>query len=102
MKVYRRHNCAAHHRTERTLLKCAIPRVAWVSGHGAFALIAWCRDITITLHPQLEGALKSKTMIDSTGCGGACTKRHDIIQVELTADLVPRTSTPSPGTAGTE
>ena len=83
MKTYRQHKCTAHHRTERTFLKCAIPRAAWVSGHGQFALIAWCRVPTITLHQQLDDAEESKATIDSTGCGGACKRRHEIIRIEL-------------------
>jgi len=52
-------------------------------GRGEFALIAWCRVPTITLYLEIEDAVKEKAMIDSTGCGGACSRRHEIIHIDL-------------------
>ena len=50
MKVYRRHNCTAAHRSARTFMKCAIPKAAWIVGRGDYASIAWCDVPTVELY----------------------------------------------------
>jgi hypothetical protein len=81
MKTYRRHNCTARHRTTRTFMACAIPRAAWVMGEGEYASIAWCHTPTVILWDTLAEAESAKAMIDSTGCGGRCYRRHEIVRV---------------------
>lgn len=83
MKMYRNHRCESQHRTERTFIKCAIGRLAWVHGIGDLALIAWCRVPTVTLHSDAANAKKAMEVIDGTGCGGRCTGRHEIVRVVL-------------------
>lgn len=83
MKVYSRHYCEAHHRTERTFLKCALRRLEWVHGRGDIALIAWCKYVTVTLYGSVADAEKAKTWIDNGGCGGGCHKSHDIVRIQL-------------------
>lgn len=83
MKIYRNHKCNSKHRTVRTFLKCAIPHHAWISGKGDIAVIAWCRIPTVTLWTNEADALKSKTMIDDTACGGRCIRHHDLVKVML-------------------
>ena len=48
------------------------PKNCWVEGDGPFALVAYCRDISISLHKTQESANADKDIIDQTGCGGAC------------------------------
>lgn len=81
--VWRRHHCDAKHRSARTFLKCAIPRAAWVNGSGEYASIAWCRVPTVWLFKTPQEAVAAKHQIDSTGCGGGCQRRHQIVRVVL-------------------
>lgn len=77
------HKCRAQHRTERTFLGCAIPRAAWIVGHGPYALIAWCSVPTISLFEALDAAESKKSFIDATRCGGRCANHHEIVRVDL-------------------
>jgi hypothetical protein len=82
VKVYRRHCCERSHRTYRTLAKCIWRRAAWIAGEGPFALLAWCRALTVTLHATHDDALEAKRTIDLSACGGRCTGRHEIIRLD--------------------
>lgn len=83
VKTYRRHNCQAKHRTYATTAKCMFRRAAWIDGTGPIALLAWCDVLTVTLHQDLESAEKSRSFIDDLACGHACTRRHEIVRLEL-------------------
>lgn len=83
MKTYKNHQCSQSHRTPRTFMRCAVPRAAWVSGQGRYAVIAWCRVPTVTLWRTPEEAQRARRQIDSTGCGGGCSRRHDTVLVEI-------------------
>lgn len=80
--IYRRHNCARVHRGYRTFAKCVWPRAIWVMGDGPFAVIAYCRHTTITLHRTVEAAQEALDIIDNTGCGGRCGRRHKLVRLE--------------------
>jgi hypothetical protein len=80
--IYRRHNCARAHRGYRTFAKCVWPRAVWIAGNGAFAVVAYCRAITITLHQDLDAARDALQTIDATGCGGRCSRHHKLVQLE--------------------
>lgn len=84
MKAYRRHRCTSMHRTFNKLMRCMLPRAAWVHGEGQFALIAWCRVTTVTLWSTAEEAHKAREFIDGAGCGGRCTGRHEVVKLEFT------------------
>lgn len=86
MKTYRRHNCTRNHRTYRTAMKCMIPRAAWITGEGEYALIAWCRVPTISLWKSIEDAESSKEFIDGYACGGRCSRRHEIVHIVRDSD----------------
>lgn len=79
MKTYRRHNCISRHRTYNKLARCMITNAEWVQGEGSYALIAWCRVPTITLHRQLSDAEAALEFLNRTACGGACSRRHEIV-----------------------
>lgn len=83
MNIYRRHNCTRKHRTTRTLAACMFPRAAWVTGQGTFAVLAWCRVLTVTLHESESAATTNREWIDSTGCGGRCARRHEVARLEV-------------------
>jgi hypothetical protein len=57
------------------------PRAAWIDGHGRYALLCACRELTITLWPTREDAMRQPQMrgSDSIGwCGGACNPRSAV------------------------
>ena len=83
MKTYRRHNCTAQHRTARTFMKCAVRNAVWVMGSGEFALIAWCGLPSISLWASAVEAEEERELLDGTGCGGRCTRRHEVVRVDL-------------------
>lgn len=82
-KIYRRHNCVRKHRTFQTAAKCIWPRAAWVQGEGRFALLAYCRVLTVSLHETAEAAEDSKAFIDEFHCGGMCYGRHEVLELDL-------------------
>ena len=54
------------------------PDAVWIVGNGPFALLAHCRDLSVSLWESRQDAEKSKLQIDQTGCGGRCQKDHEI------------------------
>ena len=52
-----------------------------IEGDGPYALLAWCKTLTVRLHPSMQEAEKSKANIDQIGCGGTCSRRHEIVDV---------------------
>ena len=53
-------------------------QAAWTSGKGPYLLLAYCRQLTITRHATLAGAIEWKRTIDSSSCGGTCAMMHVI------------------------
>lgn len=84
MKTYRRHGCTRRHRTYRTLATCMLPTAAWIVGEGPFAVIAWCGTPTVSLHRDESDARQAFDFIDAHGCGGRCTRHHEIVRLERT------------------
>jgi hypothetical protein len=71
------------HRTTKTLMRCRLPRAAWIQGTGTFTLVSWCKGLTVSLHETLAAAEQSKTFIDRLACGGGCRRDHTIGHVDL-------------------
>lgn len=90
IKVYRHHNCARKHRSETTFMECALGKKAsWVTGVGQYASISWCNGrrhrnhyVTVILCETLEQAMRRKSEIDYTACGGFCERRHQVVRIE--------------------
>jgi hypothetical protein len=81
VKVYRRHNCTARHRTFKRFVECAIPRAVWVEGEGPYAVISWCNVPAVTLWPTAE---KARNVLDSLAmCGHHCTGNHEVVVIVL-------------------
>jgi len=59
----------------------------WISGDGQFALLAWCRVLTVTLWVNRAEAEKQKKFIDEMACGGGCTRNHEIIDLSIPVGL---------------
>lgn len=81
MKLYTQHRCARRHRSTDAFIRCAIPRHAWVSGHGNVALIAWCDVPSISLWPDADSA---EHALADLRCGHACTGNHELVEIRLT------------------
>lgn len=75
--------CGKRHRKLTTVARCIWPRAEWIDGEGAYALLAHCRVLTISLHADEQAAVVSKRQIDRTGCGGRCSGDHEIVQIAL-------------------
>ena len=56
-------------------------KVAWIEGEGRYALISWCRVLTVMLFHTWGEAEERKRFIDEIGCGGCCIKKHYIIDL---------------------
>ena len=50
-----------------------------IEGEGQYALLAWCRVLTVMLCQTRDEAEEKKKFIDEIGCGGFCTNKHEII-----------------------
>jgi hypothetical protein len=81
MKLYRRHNCGRRHRSYRTLAACIWKRAVMLGGEGPFASLAHCRGLSVMLHPTQAAAETAVRIIDHSGCGGGCCRRHEIVQL---------------------
>ena len=56
-------------------------KAVWIDGDGQFAVLAWCRVLTVSLWPTMVQAEKSKQFIDELACGGYCTRNHEIVDL---------------------
>jgi hypothetical protein len=83
--------CGRTHRTWHVAAKCRWKKgLCWVAGNPpakgpCFALVSYCHHpayrsdyVTVTLWRTRPEAENSKRMIDGTGCGGSCSRRHYI------------------------
>ena len=52
-----------------------------IEGEGRYALLAWCRVLTVILCQTIDEAEQKKQYIDEICCGGFCTKKHEIIDL---------------------
>jgi hypothetical protein len=57
------------------------PRACWVSGDGPYAVLAYCRQLSIELIETLERAQARKEFIDGGGCCGRCCRAHEIVDL---------------------
>ena len=58
-------------------------KAEWINGEGRYAVLAWCRVLTVTLWPTVEKAEAAKREIDDTACGGMCEMRHEIVDLDM-------------------
>jgi hypothetical protein len=81
-KIYRRHGCSSRHRTWNKVAECIWPRSVWVTGEGRYAVLAWCRSLTVTLWESPAEAENAKQFIDKLACGGMCSRDHEIVELD--------------------
>lgn len=79
----RRHDCTRSHSTYRSLAICIYRshHPEWIEGEGAYALIAWCRVLTIELHATLEAVEAAAAHINRFSCGGVCHQEHEVVRL---------------------
>ncbi|MFD9616668.1 hypothetical protein ACFWB2_05155 [Streptomyces virginiae] len=105
LKVYRQHYCERNHRSYRTFAQCAFSSADWVKAFDAgdelpYALVTYCRknyrfgdQRKVSLWTSRENAEIGKEGIDRSGCGGGCSRRHEIIRLEWVHERSPRIPT---------
>jgi hypothetical protein len=54
----------------------------WIEGEGRYALLAHCRELSISLWATMEEAESEKKILDKFGCGGMCDELHEIIDMD--------------------
>ena len=54
----------------RSIAKKRWSKAEWITGNGPYALLAWCRVLTVTLWSSLQEAHRERELIDQIGCGG--------------------------------
>lgn len=87
MKTYRQHPCSRQHRTYNAVARCVWPRAGTIVGEGEYATVSYCAHgphdhaVTVQLHETLDDAEFAKDFIDRSGCGGRCSRQHEIIRL---------------------
>jgi hypothetical protein len=93
-------SCGRRHKTWHAVASCRWRKgLSWVQGDPpasgpCVACVSFCRGahygheyVTVTLHATEAEALRRKAGIDSSGCGGSCTKKHRIFMMTPPAAL---------------
>lgn len=77
------HRCGRGHRAWPALAHCVFRDAAWVSGDGPFAVVVWCGVTHVSLHPDEPTAREELKTIGASGCGGRCTRDHELVRLDL-------------------
>jgi hypothetical protein len=78
---YTAHNCGGTHTMYQELAECMFRPQRPVSGEGGYAILAYCRGLTVALHETLEKAQDALSLIDGDACGGACRNDHHLVRL---------------------
>ncbi len=75
--------CPVKHQTYNVAARCQWPRHCWVSGEGEWAVLAWCRVLSVSLWPSLEDTQSALAEISlpKSVCGGRCHNKHEIVHL---------------------
>ena len=65
----------------RKIAKKRWPKVVWIEGQGKYALVGYCRHVSITLHTTEKEAKSARRRINDIGCGEMCNNNHSIIKL---------------------
>lgn len=57
------------------------PDAVWIFGSGPYASVAHCNVTSVMLYATEERAQAAKRRIDGGGCGGHCTRQHEIVRL---------------------
>ena len=86
-------SCGTRHRSWFTAARCRWKGALWISGnpprHGpCWATVSRCRhpghrgpQVTVMLHPTLSRAEDALEIIRRIGCGGWCSRDHELIEM---------------------
>jgi hypothetical protein len=58
------------------------PAAEWIIGEGHYASVARCGTITVMLFATPAEAERAKALIDHTRCGHACSRDHEITDLD--------------------
>jgi hypothetical protein len=84
--------CSKTHTRWYTVAKCRWKSADWIAGDPpakgpAYATVSYCgRNLTVILHALLADAQSSLAIINKTGCGGSCTRRHRLVEMGTEGD----------------
>lgn len=85
--------CGRYHRSWHTLARCRWSPLLWVSGNPpadgpCYATVSRCAhprfrtaQTTVCLWQTLAEADAAMKMIGATGCGGACSRDHELVEM---------------------
>jgi hypothetical protein len=87
------------HRAYRRVAKRRWPHTIWTEGQGRWATVSRCQRqrrifpyVTVQLYETRADAESWLRVIDCTGCGGVCQRRHELVDLggmhQLRADLL--------------
>jgi hypothetical protein len=61
-------------------------RTCWITGDGPYAVVAHCREVSVSLHHTQENADECLRSLARSGCGGACVMDHEIVDLQVRND----------------
>ncbi|GEK80577.1 hypothetical protein ABA31_19280 [Agrococcus baldri] len=77
-------HCHREHATAKGFLRCKLPALKWITGHGDHALIAWCGAPTITLWHDANRAADAENLLHAIRCSTDCRQAHQIVHIDHT------------------
>jgi hypothetical protein len=80
--------------TIAAVARCCWPKTVWVQGDGPFATVSRCVSarpryagyVSVQLHQTEADARDALDVIGRSGCGGVCSRDHEIYVLRLAAD----------------
>ncbi len=67
----------------RKVVKKRWPKVVWIEGTGKYALVVYCKNMSVSLYSVEKEAIRAKRRINDIGCGEMCNNNHSIIKLSL-------------------
>lgn len=83
IKMYRKHDCAEHHRDAKSFCECSFETATSIAGQGQFVVLKRCVGKTLSLWPTYRQALDDKEDCDRNGCGPRCIGNHEVVFIDL-------------------
>ncbi len=65
----------------RAIARKRWPKIVWSEGAGKYALVVYCRNMSVSLYNAEIKAIRAKRRINDIGCGEMCNNNHSIINL---------------------
>jgi hypothetical protein len=65
----------------RSIAKKRWPKIVWIEGTGKYALVVYCKNMSVSLYRTESEAIRAKRRINDIGCGEMCNNNHSIINL---------------------